>query len=68
MDQDQFAKTFELEDGNQAQLQFQVWDDDQTTIIDALELFAGLVVFSKCTFQEKIRCKLGSSTSSLRSL
>ena len=35
---------------------FKIWDDDQNGLIDALELFSGLILYSEAKFQEKIRC------------
>ncbi len=34
---------------------FVIWDTDKNGLIDALELFAGLVVFSDSKFEDKIR-------------
>jgi len=35
---------------------FAIWDTDRTELIDALELFSGLVIFSDSKFEDKIRC------------
>ena len=35
---------------------FNIWDTDQNGLIDALELFCGLILFSDSKFEEKIRC------------
>jgi len=35
---------------------FAIWDTDGTELIDALELFSGLVIFSDSKFEDKIRC------------
>ena len=34
---------------------FQIWDTDKNGLIDSLELFSGLVVFSNSKFEDKIR-------------
>ena len=34
---------------------FVIWDTDKNGLIDALELFAGLVIFSNSKFEDKIR-------------
>jgi len=34
---------------------FAIWDTDGTELIDALELFSGLVIFSDSKFEDKIR-------------
>lgn len=36
---------------------FNVWDEDKNGLIDALELFSGLILFSEAKFEDKIRCK-----------
>jgi hypothetical protein len=35
---------------------FNIWDTDGNGLIDALELFSGLIIFSDAKFEEKIRC------------
>lgn len=35
-----------------------IWDTDNNGLIDALELFSGLILFSESKFEEKIRCKI----------
>jgi hypothetical protein len=35
---------------------FNIWDTDGNGLIDALELFSGLILFSDAKFEEKIRC------------
>ena len=37
---------------------FNIWDKDNNKLIDALELFSGLILFSDAKFEEKIRCKI----------
>ena len=37
---------------------FQIWDTDNNGLIDALELFAGLIIFADSQAEDKIRCKL----------
>lgn len=34
---------------------FEVWDPERKGIIDALEMFAGLIVFSKVAYEDKIK-------------
>ena len=34
---------------------FLVWDTDENGIIDSLELFSGLIMFSEATFEEKVQ-------------
>lgn len=34
---------------------FEVWDPNRTGIIDAIEMFSGLIIFSKIAYQDKIR-------------
>ena len=36
---------------------FVVWDVDKNGLIDILELFSGLILFSDSKFEDKIRCK-----------
>lgn len=35
---------------------FKIWDTDNNGLIDALELFSGLILFAEAKFEEKIRC------------
>lgn len=35
---------------------FEIWDEDNNGLIDALELFSGLIMFSESKFEDKIRC------------
>ena len=39
---------------------FVTWDTDNNGLIDALELFSGLVVFSDSKFEDKVRCNFYS--------
>lgn len=57
LDTGEFASIFGLKPEEAPQL-FSVWDDDETCLIDALELFAGLMIFSKSSLLEKVRCRL----------
>lgn len=34
---------------------FDIWDEDNNGLIDALELFCGLILFSDSKFEDKIR-------------
>lgn len=34
---------------------FDVWDPERTGIIDAMEMFAGLIVFSNVAYEDKIK-------------
>jgi hypothetical protein len=36
---------------------FAIWDEDRNGLIDALELFSGLILFSEDKFEDKIRCR-----------
>ena len=36
---------------------FNIWDTDQNGLIDALELFAGLIIFADAQAEDKLRCK-----------
>ena len=35
---------------------FTIWDTDENGLIDALELFCGIILFADDKFEEKIRC------------
>jgi Ca2+-binding EF-hand superfamily protein len=35
---------------------FDIWDDDRNGLIDSMELFSGLILFSDSKFEDKIRC------------
>lgn len=50
MDITEFEHIFGVGDSS-----FQIWDTDKNGLIDALELFSGLVVFSNSKFEDKIR-------------
>lgn len=39
---------------------FAIWDTDNNGMIDALELFSGLVIYAEAKFEEKIRCNTHS--------
>lgn len=42
---------------------FVIWDTDNNGLIDSLELFSGITLFSDTKFEDKIRCKkLSNST------
>lgn len=36
---------------------FVIWDSDNNGLIDSLELFAGISIFSDTKFEDKARCK-----------
>ena len=36
---------------------FVIWDTDDNGLIDALELFSGLILFADAKFEDRIRCK-----------
>ena len=36
---------------------FKMWDTDENGLIDALEIFSGLILFTTAKFNDKIRCK-----------
>ena len=50
MDITEFEHIFGVSDQS-----FQIWDTDKNGLIDALELFSGLVVFSNSKPEDKIR-------------
>jgi microtubule-associated protein-like 5 len=50
IDLSEFQKIF-----NTSEKEFKIWDTDNNRLIDALELFTGLVIFSEAKFVEKIR-------------
>jgi hypothetical protein len=35
---------------------FVIWDTDNNGLIDSLELFSGIILFSDTKFEDKIRC------------
>ncbi len=37
---------------------FNIWDSDDNAVIDALDLFSGLILFGDSKAEEKIRCML----------
>lgn len=51
IDQLHFQKIFNVDESN-----FKVWDTDNNGLIDALELFSGLALFSKAKNEDTIRC------------
>ena len=51
IDQNEFVQIFSKVEG------FSIWDEDKNGLIDALELFSGLILYSEASFQEKIRCR-----------
>jgi hypothetical protein len=59
IDIDEFERIFGLTK-EEAYNEFLVWDTDETTIVDGLEIFTGLAIFSKAGLPDKIRCSLGS--------
>jgi len=36
---------------------FKLWDTDENGLIDALEIFSGLILFTTAKFDDKVRCK-----------
>ena len=40
---------------------FNIFDTDHNGLIDSLELFSGMILFSDAKAEEKIRCKQNSS-------
>jgi Ca2+-binding EF-hand superfamily protein len=51
IDPSEFSKIF----GSSQESEFKIWDTDSNRLIDSLELFTGLTVFSNSEFEEKIR-------------
>lgn len=37
---------------------FVIWDTDNNGLIDSLELFSGIALFSDTKFEDKIRCNI----------
>ena len=37
---------------------FVIWDTDNNGLIDSLELFSGITLFSDTKIEDKIRCKI----------
>jgi microtubule-associated protein-like 5 len=37
---------------------FAIWDTDNNGLVDAMEVFAGLIIFADSRAEDKIRCKL----------
>lgn len=35
---------------------FQLWDTEGNGLIDALEVFSGLIIFTTANFESKVRC------------
>ena len=40
---------------------FAIWDTDNNGLVDAMEVFAGLIIFADSRAEDKIRCKLLAS-------
>ena len=38
--------------------EFALWDTDKNNLIDSLELFTGLIIYSDCNIEEKLKCKI----------
>jgi hypothetical protein len=55
IDPQEFTEIFKL---NSTKL-FDIWDTKNNGVIDALELFSGLIVFADAKAEDKIRCKDG---------
>ncbi len=39
-----------------SEIAFVIWDTDNNGLIDSLELFSGIILFSETKFEDKIRC------------
>lgn len=57
IDEKEFLEIFSLEETRLADL-FKIWDDTESGIIDALDLFSGVILFSKAALQDKVRCTI----------
>jgi microtubule-associated protein-like 5 len=44
---------------------FVIWDTDNNGLIDSLELFSGICIFSDTKFDDKIRCNYSNNYSSV---
>ncbi|KRX11109.1 WD40-repeat-containing domain [Pseudocohnilembus persalinus] len=55
IDTKDFENIFGSNETNSEILKFDLWDTDKNKLIDALELFAGLIMFSNDNFSEKVR-------------
>lgn len=51
LDLQHFSKIFNVNENH-----FVVWDTDNNGLIDALELFSGIAIFSAAKFEDIIRC------------
>ena len=47
---EEFEEIFQVKEN-----EFNIWDNDKNGLIDSLELFSGLIIFSKSKFDDKIR-------------
>jgi hypothetical protein len=56
IDEQEFLEIFKLEEGQVPEL-FRIWDDTESGIVDALDLFSGVILFSKAALQDKVRCR-----------
>lgn len=54
IDPEEFKTIFKLEDSSY----FNIWDMAGNCIVDALELFAGLIIFADARAEDKIKCRL----------
>lgn len=52
MDLSEFEHIFGLSESA-----FVIWDTDNNGLIDSLELFSGIALFSNTKFEDKVRCK-----------
>ena len=54
IDYDEYCTIFKRKDNRD----FDVWNTQGNGVVDALELFSGLILFSDAKADEKIRCKI----------
>jgi hypothetical protein len=52
IDPAEFMQIFQLKDDRD----FAIWDTTSKGVVDALELFSGLILFSDAKAEDKIRC------------
>lgn len=53
IDESEFSHIFQINDYNI----FKLWDTEKNGLIDALEIFSGLILFTTARFEDKVRCK-----------
>lgn len=54
IDPEEFRVIFKLPDSSY----FKIWDTSGNGIVDALELFSGLIIYADARAEDKIKCRL----------